>query len=146
MSDLAETNVQQAEAAIRAGDFTRAMDLFRKARMLAAGDPDLTGRILVQMIQIAPRVGAGDEVHTWRQLLTQLRSIDGMSIPIDVGDPATGASRQPKRAVAGAVAKYGAVLVGVGLLFVSAWWYWGLSASRYRPTTTTSPSSELGGD
>ncbi len=143
MSELAETQVQQAEAAIQAGEFGRAMDLLRKARLLAAANQDLTARILVRMVQIAPRVGADDEVQTWRQLLSQLRSIDGLHIPSDVGAPVAVSGWTRSRAFTISFAKYGAVLLATCLLALGAWWYWGLSASRYRPTTaglSTAPS------
>ncbi len=141
MSELAETQVQQAETAIRAGEFGRAMDLLRKARLLAAANPDLTARILVQMVQIAPRVGAADEVQTWRQLLSQLRSIDGLHVPSEIGATAAVSRRTRTRSLTVNLAKYGAVLLATGLLAFGAWWYWGLSASRYRPTTTGSTSA-----
>lgn len=146
MSDLAETHVVQAEAAIQAGDFVRAMDLLRKARLLAGADPSLTSRILSQMIRIAPRVGADNEVHTWRQLLSQAGSMDGLNIPVDAGTPAgIGRLRQRSPSVVG-IAKYGVVLLAIGLLAVGAWWYWKLSASRYGATPTSGPSGALGGD
>jgi len=141
MSELAETQVQQAEAAIQAGEFARAMDLLRKARLLAAANQDLASRILVRMVQIAPRVGADDEVRMWRQSLSQLRSIDGLELPADVGAPSAVSGRTRTRSLTFHLATYGAVLLAIGLLAFGAWWYWGHSASRYRPTTTGSTSA-----
>ena len=146
MSDLAETYFQQAQAAIQVGDFAPAMDLLRKARLLVAADNELLSRILVQMIQIAPHTGADSEAQTWRQLLSQLRSIDGLpAIPASDSTNSVG-RRSRARPVAIGMAKYGTVLLAGGILFIGALWFWRLSASRYRPTTTSGPSTGLGGE
>jgi nitroreductase len=141
MSTAARTHFQQAQAAIGAGDYARAMDLLRRARILAGNDRELTARILDRMVQIAPRAGCEADAEVWRQQLARLQSL-GEAAARDAAHAPAAAPRPPARSILRRIGVSGAVLIAAAALGLAGAWYWNHSAARYRPLTTTAPRGE----
>ncbi len=132
MAEQAKTYYLQARLAIQSGDARKAMELLRRARLLAAGDPSMTAKILAEMIGIAPLVGCDSEQPVWQQQLSGLQ-------PAFVSpNPSQAMSRWPfgligsKRVVRRILLL--ALLFGcVGVTGFGFWRFWEYSADRYEP-------------
>lgn len=72
MSDQAKTLYHQAQIASQSGNHDRAIELLRRARLLATNDPNLSSAILAEMVRVAPLTQYSSQEQTWAQQLSLL--------------------------------------------------------------------------
>ena len=143
MSEQARTQYFQAMTAIEGGDPRRALDLLRRARLLATDDPQLATRILAEMVRVAPQAGAMEEQALWQQQLTRLQTTIGSGSegpPEDAGSEKTRWMSRTGRLLL-LVASVIAILAILGYGGCKFWEY---SARRYEPVTKGPPRASEG--
>jgi S1-C subfamily serine protease len=135
MSDQARTYYHQALTAIEGGDPRRALDLLRRARLLASGDAQLTARILTEMVRVAPQAGFGEEQATWQQQLARLQTSSGAGSE-DAPDHATALRRGWMPQTARRLSWGLSAAAVLAVLVYGGWRFWRYSAAQYEPVTT----------
>jgi len=132
MNQFAQTLLHQANDAIEAGETAQAMDLLRKAKVLAGADDDLAHQILSQMIRIAPACNCEAEAALWQRQLAQTaapnRAVAGPA------RPPVETTRRFRNFRAAAVAL--GLIAALALLAFAFQRFWNYSASRFNVAST----------
>lgn len=139
MNQFAQTLLYQANEAIEAGSMDQAMELLRKAKVLARSDSSLTPQILKQMIRIAPACKCEAEVALWQ------RQLDAVNAPVNV--PALAPKRKPTPGDRGRRSPHLATLIlgfaaTLVLLAFAMHRFWSFSAARFTPAAATQSASD----
>ena len=136
MSEQAKIMLNQAKVASDQGQSHHAIDLLRRARLLAGEDVQLTSRILAEMVRIAPAAGLVSEQEMWRKQLARLQPpivatarIEPVAIKSSVWSRVGPRARWLLPAAC--------ILIGVALVLCGGWWFWTYSASRYAPLNSS---------
>jgi len=129
MSQLARTFLAQARTAIEGGDAQRAMDLLRRAKLMAGDDPALMARILDEMTRLAPQVGCESEGDVWHRQLEKLRS-RGVPVMAGGGEDQDSARKPARFSPLTKTLIFAACLMA--LLIPGGIWFWHWSAGRYQ--------------